>query len=258
VRCGAVEGFAHNPEVPCPKLALLTAKGRLKLARVVVEEGWTLARAAERFQCSKTTVKRGTDRYRAAVAAHGAAGVADMADRSSRPRRSPTVTRRPLVRKIRHLRMKRKLGPAAVVVYVRQSVDGGGARLCPCGLVTATPWSFVTSQARPVTPSREFPAPITGTRAHRLPAHIHRVGAGSDLKRRYGTGSSRAPSRLAHRARPIRQYWTGPASSRLLPPSPASPGSGCRQLHPTATTARRRRPLTSIRNTSASCAPQTI
>ena len=40
--------------------------------------------------------------------------------------------------------------------------------------------------------------------------------------------------------------------SRLLPPTPAFPGSGCRQLHPTATTARRQRSSTSIRTISAS------
>jgi hypothetical protein len=40
--------------------------------------------------------------------------------------------------------------------------------------------------------------------------------------------------------------------SRLLPPSPATPGSGCLQLHPTATTAGRWRSFTSIRTNSAS------
>jgi hypothetical protein len=72
------------------------------------------------------------------------------------------------------------------------------------------------------------------------------------FKRRNDTGSLRIPSRLAHRARPIRQYRTVPTLSRLLPPSPATPGNGCLQLHPTATTARRRRSPTSIRNISAS------
>ena len=59
------------------------------------------------------------------------------------------------------------------------------------------------------------------------------------VKRRNAAGSSRIPSRLAHRARPIRQYRAGATLSRLLPPSPATPGSGCLQLHPTAATARR-------------------
>jgi transposase InsO family protein len=94
--------------------ACLTPRGRLKLARAVVEEGWTLARAAERFQCSKTTVKRWSDRYRSALASHGQVELADMVDRSSRPQCCPRLTRRPLVRKIKHLRRKRKLGPAQI------------------------------------------------------------------------------------------------------------------------------------------------
>jgi len=60
------------------------------------------------------------------------------------------------------------------------------------------------------------------------------------------------PSRLAHQARPIRQYQADPTSSRLLPPQPPSRGRGCRQLHPTATTARPWRSPTSIRTNSAS------
>ena len=72
------------------------------------------------------------------------------------------------------------------------------------------------------------------------------------MKRRNNTGFSRIPSRLAHRARPIRQYWTDATLSRLLPPSPATPGSGYLQLHPTATTMRRWRSFTPIRDTRAS------
>jgi hypothetical protein len=72
------------------------------------------------------------------------------------------------------------------------------------------------------------------------------------VKRRNDTGFSRIPSRLAHRARPIRQCSADPTSSRLLPPSPATPGSGCLQLRPAATTAGQWRSFTSIRNNSAS------
>ena len=36
----------------------LTPKARGKLARLVIEQGWTLRRAAERFQCSPATVKK--------------------------------------------------------------------------------------------------------------------------------------------------------------------------------------------------------
>jgi transposase len=56
--------------------APLTETGRLRLARCVVEDGWPLRRAAERFQVSVTTAQRWAGRYRT----HGEAG---MADRSS-------------------------------------------------------------------------------------------------------------------------------------------------------------------------------
>src|SRR5664280_293801 len=59
------------------------------------------------------------------------------------------------------------------------------------------------------------------------------------IKRRNNvTDFSRRPSRLAHRARSLRQCKAVPTLSRLLPPSPPTRGSGCLQLHPTATAAR--------------------
>jgi leucine-zipper of insertion element IS481 len=56
--------------------ARLTERGRLRLARCVVEEGWSLRRAAERFQVSVPTAKRWADRYHAE-------GVCGMVDRSA-------------------------------------------------------------------------------------------------------------------------------------------------------------------------------
>ena len=53
--------------------APLTEKGRLRLARCVVDEEWPLRRAAERFQVSHTTAARWAARYREA----GRAGMGD-------------------------------------------------------------------------------------------------------------------------------------------------------------------------------------
>jgi transposase InsO family protein len=87
--------------------APLSERGRLRLARLIVEDGWPVARAAERFQVAWTTAHRWAGRYRL----EGAAG---MADRSSRPHHSPHTTPAPVVRKIVHLRWKQRLGPVAI------------------------------------------------------------------------------------------------------------------------------------------------
>lgn len=87
--------------------ASLTERGRLRLAGCIVDDGWPLRRAAERFQVSVPTAVRWAARYRAG-------GPAAMADRCSRPRRCPRATRAPQVRKIKHLRTTRGWGPARI------------------------------------------------------------------------------------------------------------------------------------------------
>lgn len=87
--------------------AALTPRARLRLARLVVEEGWSIPRAAERYDVSWRTAKKWAERYRAE-------GPTGMNDRSSRPHRQPNRTSRPVVRKIVHLRWKQRLGPVEI------------------------------------------------------------------------------------------------------------------------------------------------
>jgi leucine-zipper of insertion element IS481/Integrase core domain len=87
--------------------APLTETGRLRLARCVVDDGWPLRRAAERFQVSATTAARWAGRYRQA-------GAAGMTDRPSRPRSCPARTPRRTERRIVGLRVSRRLGPARI------------------------------------------------------------------------------------------------------------------------------------------------
>ena len=56
--------------------APLTPEGRRRLAHLVMEEGWPVRRAAERFQVSPATASRWVGRYRAGQ---------PMEDRSCRP-----------------------------------------------------------------------------------------------------------------------------------------------------------------------------
>ncbi|MCU7731223.1 IS481 family transposase, partial [Actinoplanes sp. KI2] len=87
--------------------AALTPRARLRLARLIVEHGWSPARAAERYDVSWRTAAKWAQRYRE----HGEAG---MTDRTSRPHRQPNLTPAPLVRKILHLRRKRRWGPIPI------------------------------------------------------------------------------------------------------------------------------------------------
>jgi transposase InsO family protein len=87
--------------------APLSETGRLRLARCVVDDGWPLRRAAERFQVSVTTAARWAGRYRAA-------GSAGMADRSSRPHHSPARTPTRTERRIIKIRVLRRWGPARI------------------------------------------------------------------------------------------------------------------------------------------------
>jgi transposase InsO family protein len=92
--------------------ARLAPRGRLALAQCVVDDGWSLRRAAERFQVSVPTAQRWAGRYRDRDQSSPA--LEAMTDRSSRPRRSPNQTRRPVVRKIVALRTTRGWGPARI------------------------------------------------------------------------------------------------------------------------------------------------
>jgi len=87
--------------------AALTPRARLRLARLIVEHGWSPARAAERYDVSWRTANKWADRYRDE-------GPAGMFDRSSAPHRQPNKTPAPVVRKIVHLRCKQRLGPVEI------------------------------------------------------------------------------------------------------------------------------------------------
>src|SRR3954469_25355237 len=109
-------GAAKHPARPRRSLVVhrnapLTETGRLRLARCIVDHGWPIPRAAERFQVARTTATKWSERYREL-------GPAGMADRSSRPHRSPRRTPAPVVRKIVHLRWKQRLGPGAIAARV--------------------------------------------------------------------------------------------------------------------------------------------
>ena len=87
--------------------AALTPRARLKMAQLIVDDGWKIPRAAERYDVSWKTAKKWADRYREE-------GPDGMLDRSSRPHHQPNRTPQPVVRKIVHLRWKQRLGPVEI------------------------------------------------------------------------------------------------------------------------------------------------
>jgi transposase InsO family protein len=91
--------------------AALTPRARLRLARLVVDQGWSPARAAERYDVSWRTAAKWAARYRTD-------GEAGMHDRSSRPHHQPNRTPAPVERKIVHLRRKRRLGPVPIAAQL--------------------------------------------------------------------------------------------------------------------------------------------
>jgi len=84
--------------------APLTPEGRLRLCRLI-EDGWTVASAAESMRISRQTAHKWWRRYQEA-------GEAGLFDRSSRPRRCPTKTPAKVERRVVQLRRTHQLGPA--------------------------------------------------------------------------------------------------------------------------------------------------
>lgn len=87
--------------------AALTPRARLRLAKLIVEDGWKPSAAAKMFMVSVVTARKWAARFRAE-------GPAGMVDRSSRPHSSPNRTSPQLTRQILRLRWRRRLGPAQI------------------------------------------------------------------------------------------------------------------------------------------------
>lgn len=139
--------------------AVLAPAGRLRLARLVVDQGWPLRRAAERFDVGVTTAARWSRRYRES-------GAEGMVDRSSRPLRSPARLPVRLERRIVGLRVARRWGPARIAAHLRlnrSTVQAVVARYgCPPlrWLDPATGVRVKTSRSRPQRYERAAPGEL--------------------------------------------------------------------------------------------------
>lgn len=119
--------------------AQLTPRARLRLARLIVEDGWTCSTAAKMFMVSPQTAAKWAHRYRTE-------GVAGMVDRSSRPRRSPNKTPSDVVRRIVRLRWRCRLGPVQIAGQLGVAASTVHAVLTRCRINRLSAIDRVTSE----------------------------------------------------------------------------------------------------------------
>jgi transposase InsO family protein len=119
--------------------AALTPRHRLRMARLIVEGGWTPARAAEFFNVTWRTADKWAKRYEVE-------GPAGMNDRSSARHTQHAKTPAPVVRKIVHLRWKQRLGPVPIAAKLGLPASTVHAVLVRCRLNRLTYIDRVTGE----------------------------------------------------------------------------------------------------------------
>jgi transposase InsO family protein len=188
--------------------APLAPLGRLRLAQLIVDRGWSVRRAAERFQCAPSTASKWAARYRAGL---------PLTDRSSRPHRSPHQLPRRVERRIVSLRFTRRWGPHRIghhlhlnrstvervlaryrmpkLAYVDQSTGLPVRRPKPVRYEKATSGELVHVDIK-----KQGRIPDGGGwRAHgRGSAQDRRAGVARDRLARHGAAGSRGYSFLHH------------------------------------------------------------
>lgn len=134
--------------------AALTPKARLRMARLIVEGGWTPSEAAKMFMVSPPTARKWAARFRSE-------GVAGMQDRSSRPHSSPRRTSEGLKRRIVQLRWRQRLGPVQIGGRLAVPASTVPAVLVRCRLNRLSRIDRVTGE-----PIRRYEHPHPGSMIH--------------------------------------------------------------------------------------------
>jgi len=134
--------------------AVLTPRTRLRLAKLIVEDSWTCSAAAKMFMVAPRTAKEWDDLYRSE-------GPEGMADRSSRPRTSPSKTSQHVVRRIVALRWRKRLGPVQIAGRLGIPASTVHAVLVRCRINRLTCIDRVTGE-----PLRRYEHPYPGSMIH--------------------------------------------------------------------------------------------
>ena len=132
--------------------AALTPRARLRVARLVIDQGVPIVEVAARFQCSWPTVKRWSDRY--------AAGL-PMTDRSSRPHSMPAKTCPTVTKRIVALRLRKRLGPVQLAALTGVAPSTAHRVLVRCRLNRLSHVDRATGE-----PVRRYEHPYPGALLH--------------------------------------------------------------------------------------------
>jgi len=188
--------------------APLTPAGKLRLASCIVDDGWSLRRAAERFQVAPATAKRWADRYRAGQ---------PLTDHSSRPAHSPNQLSRRTEHRIIGLRFTHRWGPHRIGYHLgipRSTVGRVLDRYRMPGLATIDQATGLpVRRPAPIRYEKQAPGELVhvdikkqgwipdggGWRAHgRGSAQDRKAGAARDKAARTGAAGSRGYRYLHH------------------------------------------------------------
>ena len=135
--------------------AVLTPRTKLRLARLIIDNGYSVAVAAKMFMVSPVTARKWAARYRT----EGAPG---MQDRSSRPHRVPHKTPEATKKRIVALRWRLRLGPAQIAGRLRLSPSTVHAVLARCGVNRLSHIDLVTGEPLRRYDATTLRAPLPG------------------------------------------------------------------------------------------------
>jgi transposase InsO family protein len=178
--------------------AALTPKARLRLARLIVEDGWTPSTAAKMFMVSTVTARKWAARLRSE-------GPAGMIDRSSRPRSMPTRTPDHLKREIVQLRWRYRFGPVQIAGVLGIAPSTVHAVLVRCRINRLSHLDRVTGE-----PLRRYEHPHPGSLLHVDITKFGNIPDGGGWRYVGKQEGHRNRSRTVARTGVARSKWRGP------------------------------------------------
>ena len=186
--------------------AALTPTQRLKMVRLV-EDGWSVAAAAQRFQVDDKTTRKWLDRYRCE-------GEAGMGDRCCRPRHSPRRTPEPQRQRVIELRRRTRRG-AGFIAHVCAMHASTVHRICvQAGLGRQSRTTQLTLRERPGSTQRHTAHSGRSLRARIRYSVAHgEMRAASPVEPFPGLpGPARRTTKDGPLCRPVVALFAGPAT----------------------------------------------